>query len=297
MKRVWNMAMAVVFLMGMTISAQAGSTAINFDETGIDTGDIITTQYETDGVTWSESHTNEITTGSAFDNPFVSDGQIIYYTDKAGLIQLDSLAKNLSFEIRRPDKAADISLKLYNTTAGEEPELVNDFGRIGWDGPNWETFSYDGSNGNFDQIEITSGKKFVMDNLAIDWAGACYLEGEICTEVTEEECVVAGGVYQGDGTICNSPVADAGPDQFAKDGTVELDGSNSEDPNGVIASYDWTVQNIVKFWEVKDFAGETATVSGLEKGIYGVTLTVTDDDGLIGTDTMTVTSCFISTLR
>jgi hypothetical protein len=48
----------------------------------------------------------------------------------------------------------------------------------------------------------------------------------------------------------------------------------------------------------KIFSAETekATFSGLPKGVYDVTLTVTSDEGYTDRDTMVVTSCFISTL-
>ncbi len=88
------------------------------------------------------------------------------------------------------------------------------------------------------------------------------------------------------------PVADAGSDQTAKEGyAVTLDGSDSSDPDGSIASYLW-----------EQTAGPTVTLSNAtaiqptftapEVGSGGESLsfrmTVTDDDGLQDKDTCTL---------
>jgi hypothetical protein len=84
------------------------------------------------------------------------------------------------------------------------------------------------------------------------------------------------------------PVADAGPDQTVAD-VAELDGSNSEDPNGQIVSYAWEL----KHREYSDFDRKPPvqsipelSVSELKPGFYDVELTVTDDEGYTATDTM-----------
>ncbi len=85
------------------------------------------------------------------------------------------------------------------------------------------------------------------------------------------------------------PVANAGPDlditDMDKDGQEEvtLDGSGSEDAEGNITSYSWTTEE----------SGEIATGMNptfvLTVGKTIITLTVTDENGAIGTDKMKVT--------
>ncbi len=84
------------------------------------------------------------------------------------------------------------------------------------------------------------------------------------------------------------PIADAGFDQIVTDsdnnGTeqVTLDGSGSSDSYGTIVSYVWT-----------DSLGDTIPdgvnpTASLSVGVHTITLTVTDDEGLTDTDTVTI---------
>jgi PKD repeat protein len=84
------------------------------------------------------------------------------------------------------------------------------------------------------------------------------------------------------------PTADAGDDQTVTEGdTVTFDGTDSTDDGGAgDLNYTWTFE----------YDGETVTRYGAEPeftfeiaGEYNVTLTVEDEDGLTGDDTMTVT--------
>ncbi|MDM8550791.1 right-handed parallel beta-helix repeat-containing protein [Desulfobacterales bacterium HSG2] len=83
----------------------------------------------------------------------------------------------------------------------------------------------------------------------------------------------------------NNPMANAGPDIVASD-QVTLDGSQSFDPDGSIASYQWELRHRENALYNKTAVGETATVQDLKKGFYDVTLTVTDDTGATGDDDM-----------
>ncbi len=100
--------------------------------------------------------------------------------------------------------------------------------------------------------------------------------------------------------LLDPPEADAGPNQEVKNNVVNLDGSGSYDPDGTIKSYEWSLKYRIFNFKIpsnnKTAIGETPTVTGLSKGYYDVTLTVTDCDGLTDKDTMVVTSCFISSL-
>lgn len=63
---------------------------------------------------------------------------------------------------------------------------------------------------------------------------------------------------------------------------VTFDASNSEDPDGELADYEWVVDG-------ETLSGETATHAFDAAGDYDVTLTVTDDDGATDSVTQTVT--------
>lgn len=84
------------------------------------------------------------------------------------------------------------------------------------------------------------------------------------------------------------PVADAGPDQTVTDAdnsgseTVTLDGSGSSDPSGVIESYVWSENGV----EIATGVNPDVLFA---VGTHVVTLTVTDNDGQTGTDTVTIT--------
>jgi len=84
------------------------------------------------------------------------------------------------------------------------------------------------------------------------------------------------------------PVANAGPDQTVTaagtpgSANVTLDGSGSYDPDGSIASYDW-------------YVGDVKIASGVQPmhvfgtGSHTVTLVVTDDDDMTGSDEVIIT--------
>lgn len=91
------------------------------------------------------------------------------------------------------------------------------------------------------------------------------------------------------------PVAVAGPDLIVRD-EIRLDGSQSFDPDGAIISFEWEIrprQNeetdlvlktgapVVEFLE-----GATPQAPELAPGFYDVTLTVTDEFGNTGKDTL-----------
>jgi len=89
------------------------------------------------------------------------------------------------------------------------------------------------------------------------------------------------------GAVLNrSPIANAGPDQTVEatspsSASVTLDGTASSDPDGSITTFTWT----------GDFGtalGATPTVA-LSVGTHTITLTVTDNGGLTGMDTVQVT--------
>jgi hypothetical protein len=89
-----------------------------------------------------------------------------------------------------------------------------------------------------------------------------------------------------------TPTADAGPDQTVDEGlTVTLDGSNSTDADGSIASYLWT-QKAGASVTLSDAASAQPTFTAPYVGLTGEALTfqltVTDNGGLADTDTVII---------
>ena len=84
----------------------------------------------------------------------------------------------------------------------------------------------------------------------------------------------------------DSPIADAGPDQIIPGSSVQLDGSNSSDPDGSISSWEWTLTHTENPAYNRSASGEVIYLTGLEYGHYSVELTVTDNFGYQGTDEM-----------
>jgi thermitase len=85
-----------------------------------------------------------------------------------------------------------------------------------------------------------------------------------------------------------APTANAGPDRTIVDSggdgaeLVMLDGSTSSDPDGAIVSYEWREGSTV-------VGAVAAQQTWLPVGTHTLTLTVTDDDGATGTDSVVVT--------
>jgi len=88
----------------------------------------------------------------------------------------------------------------------------------------------------------------------------------------------------------SAPLADAGLDQQVQYGsTVRLDASGSRDPDGAITAYEWTIERPNGTTVEPDCpsCGQTA-FRPQSAGTYEVTVTVTDDDGAIRSDTLYV---------
>ena len=92
------------------------------------------------------------------------------------------------------------------------------------------------------------------------------------------------------GEANEAPLADAGLDQEVPvNATVYLDASGSRDPDGSIASYEWSVER--PDGTPTSPHCDTCAQSEFQVGMvgrYAVTVTVTDDDGAQSTDTLYV---------
>ncbi|CAL9619582.1 hypothetical protein SUDANB38_05848 [Streptomyces sp. enrichment culture] len=88
---------------------------------------------------------------------------------------------------------------------------------------------------------------------------------------------------------CVPPVADAGPDKSVAEGSsVALDGSGSHDADGIVTSYAWGGAD-AGVGTLSNADAPVATYNGLDDGADTVSLTVTDDNGLVDDDSATVT--------
>ena len=91
-----------------------------------------------------------------------------------------------------------------------------------------------------------------------------------------------------------APVADAGPDQsVAEGGTVTLNGLNSYDPDGTIASVQWEQLSgdaLVDLTTPTDLTTDfTAPEVDTEGDVLMFKLTIKDNDNLVSEDTVNVT--------
>ncbi|RJX24059.1 MAG: PKD domain-containing protein [Desulfobulbus sp.] len=84
--------------------------------------------------------------------------------------------------------------------------------------------------------------------------------------------------------VNQAPVANAGIDRTVRrKELVKFDGSGSQDPDGTIAGYQWN------FGDGASATGKVVSHKYSRRGVFTVTLTVTDDKGATGTDTAKVT--------
>ncbi len=87
------------------------------------------------------------------------------------------------------------------------------------------------------------------------------------------------------------PIANAGADQTisAPASSVNLDGSGSDDPDGSITAYSWTLVSGPGSVTINNSNSANASVAGLISGTYTIQLKVTDNNGASATDQMTIT--------
>ena len=87
------------------------------------------------------------------------------------------------------------------------------------------------------------------------------------------------------------PVADAGPDQTitAPSSTVDLDGTGSNDPDGTIKTYSWTMVSGQGSIIINNGNTANPSVVGLIPGVYVFELLVTDNNGGTDKDDVTIT--------
>jgi hypothetical protein len=87
------------------------------------------------------------------------------------------------------------------------------------------------------------------------------------------------------------PVANAGPDQTitAPSSTVNLDGSGSYDPDGILSAYTWVLISGPGAVTINNSNTSNPSVTGLTPGVFLFQLTVTDNSGAGKTDQVYIT--------
>jgi hypothetical protein len=135
---------------------------------------------------------------------------------------------------------------------------------------------------NADNPYYTISKLNSVDNYF--FAVTAYYPQDLESGYSEEVCFHFGGK--------ELPIADAGQDQALEEGdTVTLDGSNSADKDGSVASYFWTQRSgIVVTLSNSTAAQPEFTAPEVDSNGKALTfeLTVTDNDGLYSRDTCIV---------
>jgi hypothetical protein len=87
-----------------------------------------------------------------------------------------------------------------------------------------------------------------------------------------------------------TPASDAGPDVQVQlpDPNIQLDGTDSYDPDGTLAAYKWEQVSGPNTATIANSSSATTTVAGVVEGTYTFRLTVTDNDGTRASDVMNI---------
>ncbi|UCG80750.1 MAG: PKD domain-containing protein, partial [Desulfobacterales bacterium] len=169
--------------------------------------------------------------------------------------------------------------QLTNNNYDESAPVINDNGQLGWFGEPvvgsgvFQVFVHDGTT----TTQVTSDGLEPPVDLEINNNGQVAYSGDIA---------LTGYVFLAT-PVFAPPVANAGADQVVCDEVI-LDGSQSSDSDGTIESYSWQLNHRGDSAYNRVATDVNPTVSNLEPGFYDVTLTVTDNDSLEGTDTMEI---------
>jgi PKD repeat protein len=157
------------------------------------------------------------------------------------------------------------------------------------------TFTYGSGGSGGNSTGGGGGGNTTPGDVYWDFGDGAYAEGSTVTHTYESDGVYVATLIITDAfgamsvhniliTVLNSPpTAEAGPDAAgAEDEALAFTGSGS-DPGGGPLTYDWD------FGDGGTATGSSVSHAFTQAGVYTVTLTVTDSDGLTATDTCTAT--------
>jgi hypothetical protein len=90
--------------------------------------------------------------------------------------------------------------------------------------------------------------------------------------------------------VNSMPVADAGTDQTISfpDSTLTISGANSNDTDGSISNYEWTMVEGPAPATIVNPASPSTVINNLHTGEYTFVLTVVDDKGAVARDTLLI---------
>jgi hypothetical protein len=241
-------------------SVTSGPTNDRYDGTQIDT------QYASWGITWVDTIADDpnVLTGQGVTFPtefngvgWDTDNMLWNYgvggggvTPVNAPILLSVPANSFSFELRRPNAAGTVDVKLYS---GNIP--VHE-GSVSWDpGQDWQTFFYRGDA--FDKVVLESGDKFNSDNYSFSLVGNPPVLDPIGNKSVDEGellefTVTASDVDGGDLTL-----------------TADILGAYFTDNGDGTGTFSWTPGTA-------------------DEGSYAVTFSVEDDAALTDSETITI---------
>ena len=214
----------------------------------------------------------------------VANNQLMAVTgpDEATAVQISHLFYRVAIDTSTPNQASSFLLVPSSVASGTSSE-VDILNFIGSDEPTIEVST-------FHRVSPVGVDQHLLAEA--DFSSSPKTQLNIFTEIHIEANRNGPGEL-GQAALCAieqkfkvaDTRADAGPDQVVQD-TAILDGSGSEG-NGL--TYEWRL--IPRDPSALEITPEPVMnprfeVEGLAKGFYDVTLTVTDENGLVDTDTM-----------
>ncbi len=148
-----------------------------------------------------------------------------------------------------------------------------------------DVFLHDRITGETSRVSLSSGgdqgNGHCFGTISISADGRCITFSSFASNLVSGDTNGDLDVFLTEIEQANSPpIADAGSDLTGQVSMpITLDGSGSHDTDGTIVSYVWD------FGDGSSGSGETATHIYNAQGTYTATLTVTDNNGLTGSDT------------
>lgn len=213
------------------------------------------------------------------------DGNII--TIKFFFDTIDNLINNFEGWYLDDVKVTGVIDQALPTSNAGADQTVTDI-----DGDGTEPATLDGSSsfdpdGSIISFEWKEGET-VLGNEAIITTDFTVGSHSISLTVTDNDGLTDIDIVTVTVNSTQPPVSNAGEDQTANDTdgngieTITLNGSASFDPDGTIVAYEWKNSGSV-------IGSESIITSDFQVGIHTVILIVTDNNGAIGTDSVTIT--------